>query len=201
MRMLVRAVVMLSMGNAAALAVHEDPSTSDPPTTTAAGGTPPSSVTVPSAPTTTAPVTTAARPTTPRRQAGATPSSAPTTSTTTAAVSAAAEMWPLRNEGYDYELTLTPTCAKPGQPFTATMRLKTTWGAGGVFMPFYADGSFEQGKGASPEQNGDGTVTYTWVARPVSGEGRLVTQAYDPETKQNGTKVVAFFVAKVGGSC
>lgn len=111
----------------------------------------------------------------------------------------ASELLPLTSEGYAYELTLSPTCGQPGDLFTATLKLKPKWGASGTIMPFYADGSREEGHGALPAP--DGTVTYSWVARAVIGEGRLVTQAQDADTGEFGTKIVAFHVVTARSSC
>ena len=57
-------------------------------------------------------------------------------------------------------------------------------------MPVYADGSYEQGTAEFAKP--DGTITYRWTAKPVLGEGRLMTQAQDPETGQTGTQILAF---------
>ena len=102
-------------------------------------------------------------------------------------------------KGYAYEVELKPACAHPGELFTATLRLKPQYRANGAVMPFYADQSREEGKAAFAEP--DGTLVYSWVARAVIGEGRLVTQAQDPDTGEFGTKVLAFYVVEVGTKC
>jgi hypothetical protein len=102
-------------------------------------------------------------------------------------------------DGYNYEVVLTPTCGRAGQLFTATLKLKPKWGSTGVVMPVYSDGSNEEGTGQIAKP--DGTVTYSWVARPIPGEGRLLTQAQDADTGTFGTKVVAFRVVDGTASC
>lgn len=104
----------------------------------------------------------------------------------------------LLSEGLDYELTVTPSCVTFGQTITAAIRLKPN-GSSAVFMPFYADGSFEKGKGDVTKENP--VITYTWPVRPIAGEGRLLTQAHDAETNEKGTKIVAFRIVEPGKSC
>jgi hypothetical protein len=132
-----------------------------------------------------------------------TTSSAPRDNRASAARSANAQggsgLLPVGSEGYNYELALTPLCGRPGQLFTATMRLKPKYGSAGVFMPFYADGSYDRGGGKIADP--DGTLTYSWIARPLLGEGRLVTQARDADTGQYGTRVIAFQVVEAGKPC
>jgi hypothetical protein len=103
------------------------------------------------------------------------------------------------NEGFDYELILEPTCAKVGQQFTATMRLRAGSVSGGTFLPIYADGSSEKGGGVIAEE--DGTARYSWTAKDVPGEGRLVTQARYMDSDKSGTKIVAFRIAEVAEPC
>jgi hypothetical protein len=198
MRRLVGAVVALSMGNAAALAVHDEPSPSDPATAAelaAASSSVTTPTTVPAPPPTTVAPPTTARPA-PRASAKA----APTTTSPTTTPVGDEDLWSVQNKGFDYVLTLQPTCGKPGDTFTATMRLTPVNRSSGLFMAIYADGAgFEEGKGAFPEP--DGTITYTWVAKPLPGEGRLVTKGYDGKAEQGGTKVVAFRVTGPGESC
>lgn len=133
------------------------------------------------------------KPATTRRASGVPAASPATTSPTPP------NTFPLMQKGYVYEVVLTPACARPGEPFTATLKLKPKWGSTGTVMPFYADGSHEEGAGQIAEP--DGTVTYSWIARPIPGEGRLVTQGQDADTGEFGSKVVAFRVVEAGQSC
>jgi hypothetical protein len=188
-RLLALALVALCLGNAAALAAHDNPPSAIARTSSATTLTvvPPSIV--------------ATTPTTPpsvmKPQAAA--SARKTSSTTVAATAESVPQFPIMAEGYAYEVVLTPTCAKAGQVFTATLKLKPKWGSAGNIMPFYADNSHEPGTAQIAKP--DGTVTYSWVAQPVPGEGRLVTQAQDADTHGFGTKIVAFRVVQGSESC
>ena len=101
-------------------------------------------------------------------------------------------------EGLAYELTLAPVCAHVGEALTATIRLRPDRTVGSL-MAVYADGSYEQPH--YQQTPADGVIKYTWVAKPVPGEGRLATQAQDTDTNERGTKIVAFRVVEVNGRC
>lgn len=187
-RWLTLALVALSFGNAAALAAHDVSAPTVGPVASAVAPTMAPSSTVAPAPTA-APSVTKPHLTTPAKKA---PSTTPSTAEPV-------PQFPLMSEGYDYEIVLAPTCAKPGETFFVTLKLKPKWGSSGTLMPFYADGSNEKGTGQIAKP--DGTVTYSWVAQPIPGEGRLVTQARDADSGQYGTKIIAFRVAEANKSC
>lgn len=106
---------------------------------------------------------------------------------------------PLVVTGYPYKVSLTPTCGRPGDVFTVIVTVPAKHGATGSVLPVYADGSYEQGTAEFAKP--DGTVTYTWVAKPAFGEGRVMTQAQDPETGNTGTQILAFRVVAKEGRC
>jgi hypothetical protein len=182
------ALVILSSANVAALAVHEAPTTTAAPIKTDEAASPPPSEV---APTTTVAPTSTSKPGASRAKA---------TSTSVSAVpQETVPTLPLVSEGLDYEVVINPPCAKVGQVISATVRLKPKPGSAASLMPFYADGSREDGTAEIAKP--DGTVTYSWVAKNVPGEGRLATQAHDPETREFGTKIVAFRIIEVNKSC
>lgn len=181
----------LAMGNAVALASHD----SAPRTATPSAGPAELGSSLPPLPES---ASSAVPSTAPRKPAK---TRAGTTSTTTgrAADEDPLVNFPVMADGYGYEVLLTPACARPGERLTATLKMPPKWGAAGVVMPFYSDGTHEEGRGAIAEP--DGTITYSWVARPIFGEGRLVTRAQDPDTSENGQRILKFVVVRPGQSC
>jgi hypothetical protein len=107
--------------------------------------------------------------------------------------------FPLLKEGLSYEVKLAPVCARPGEQFTAVVHVNNHQASAASMMPFYSDGSNERGTGAIVDAHGD--VRYSWIAQPIAGEGRLVTQAQDGGTLRRGTRVLPFKVVPVGASC
>jgi hypothetical protein len=190
-RALALAVFVLAVGDGAALAARRAPAAAPVVTHSAQRGVrrpPAGAPTVTSVP----PTAHAASRTAASLAGNADPGA--TTSTT-----AFASQIPLKAEGFKYEITLEPVCARVGQRFTATIRLRPNTASSGTFMPIYADGSYEAGAGAFAKD--DGRATYSWVAKDAPGEGRLLTQARDGETNESGTKYIAFRVVGVTESC
>jgi hypothetical protein len=188
--LIVFALAVVALGDMAALTSHH----------AARANTAPAVQSGVSVTTTTAPAE--ASTTTPAGVASHTPAVRATSrpvATTTTTISTVLDAFPVMSKGYAYDLSLTPTCARPGQVFTAVMHLKPKFGSEGDMLPFYSDGSHEDGTGQIAQS--DGTITYHWVAKAVAGEGRLVTQGRDADTGQDGTKIVAFRIVEANESC
>lgn len=192
MHVLVVALAVMSLANAAALATHAPRSETVPKVPAAAHEAAPAA-SAPSTSTTAAPA-----PQTASGKAPTTKGKVRPTSTTQAGPPPVDELFKVMADGYQYEVTVTPECARLGEVITGRIRVNPHIGSAGSLMPFYADGSNEQGVATIAKP--DGTLTYSWAARVV-GEGRLVTQGMDGNTRQTGTKIVAFRVVEATGSC
>lgn len=101
--------------------------------------------------------------------------------------------------GYEFEMTLEPTCVKVGQMIKVTARLKYL---GGIAMrATYADGDAHDSGHAATAWDQSGVVTHEWPAPDAPGDATLYAQAHDPENKRNGTKTIPFKVVKATSSC
>lgn len=187
------AVAALLSGNVLVLSAHGssavDPTTSR--SAVAAGITLPPEVTLP--PTTTPPPATV-----PAGKGAKKGAAATTTTTTTVSTGQNPSPPPPLPGGYDFQITLTPTCAKVGEEFTVTVHLKPMGGV--AMMAWYADGDYHETRHAGVSRDGK-PVVYKWKAPAAPGDAWLTAQAHDPETKRTGVKTLPFRVAGPAESC
>lgn len=187
---LVAAIVVLLLGNTVALAAHDGSSGGSSAALGDAASAPTTAATA-TAPTT-APTTIA--PPTQQKQATTTTTAPRTTPTTTTRPGPP----PTLGDGYVYEVTVTPTCARVGEEFTITFKLKP--GGGAVLTAVYADGDTHETM-HSAIAGESGLVVWKWKVLPVPGEGVVITEAYDPEQQRKGRTDVGFVIVEAGDEC
>jgi hypothetical protein len=99
---------------------------------------------------------------------------------------------------YSYQVELQPTCARVGEEFTITFRMKRYATAG--LIAVYADGQTYRTMYAETSKE-DGIVVYKWIAPPAPGQAKMYTSATDYETQKTGTTHVLFRIVEATGTC
>lgn len=98
---------------------------------------------------------------------------------------------------YTYEVTLEPTCVAAGEDFTVTVKVEPSVAVGVIAS--HADGqshSTRWGTTSGPE----GTVVHTWQAPPIPGPGKLLVGALTSDGRLGGL-MIDFRIVEVPGTC
>lgn len=186
---LVRVVAVLLAGNVVALGTVDGPSSVPAASPTSAPAVP--STDGPSTSTSVAAPATGTTPTTPPERPRETDDEAATPP------SIVPPRLPATTGDYTYVVTLSPTCARVGEPFTLTVRVEP--GAAVGMIASHSDGDTHETRWAKAAGE-DGVLVRTWLAPPAPGEGVVLTGATTYEGRTGGTPVY-FRIVRATESC
>jgi hypothetical protein len=96
---------------------------------------------------------------------------------------------------YPYKVTLSASCASPGQDLTVVLHLAPE--ALGSLVARYSDNQ-SHGTHHAGSAGSDGTLTHTFKVAPTLGQGTILTSARSSDGR-SGTTSVPFKVAPAGG--
>lgn len=194
--LLVGIAALVLVGAVTALAVRDDPAKGSSDLVGAAGGGDSS------APSSTTSTTSAPAPEAKRGAASGSGSAPAETTTTTVAAAGNATTGTAETTGttrptYTYKVTVEPTCALVGTPMTATLHVKKE--VGGIVLVTYTGTDHRDQHAAFADE--DGKITFTWTAPDAPGEGWVITEVHDDETKAGGRTDVSIRIVRPGQSC